>query len=257
MNATQKIEFIVNWLRDYANDANRNFVIGVSGGVDSAVVSTLCAMSGVDTHVVSLPILQSPDQHNLSLSHCKWLESKYNNITHHTIDLTYAFTVLKANLSKYDSDLGWANTRSRLRMVTLYQIATYTKSLVVGTGNKVEDFGVGFFTKYGDGGVDLSPIADLTKTQVRELARELGVSSDIIAAPPTDGLWSDGRTDEKQLGATYEELEWAMTWQGDYDMLDRHRQNVYNTYMKFNLQNQHKMNPIPVCYLPKDDVNES
>jgi len=236
---------IVNWLTNYSNTGDFKFVIGVSGGVDSAVVSTLCAMTGIDTYVVTLPLHQKEDQLVIARSHIKSLTQKYPNVKANEHDLTDAFEALKSTLCEYDNDLGWANSRSRLRMITLYQLASYVGGLVVGTGNKVEDFGVGFFTKYGDGGVDISPIADLTKTEVRQLALELGVIEEIILAKPTDGLWDDDRNDEDQLGASYEELEWAMAYQGDGAGLNARKKIVLEILNDFNTRNKHKMIPIP------------
>lgn len=236
---------ISNWLSDYLKDSKQNsFVIGISGGIDSALTSTLCAQTGITTIVVSMPIHQSQDQLKRAQNHMAWLEEKYPNVISLEYDLTQTFETFKALFDKEDK-LALANSRSRLRMVTLYQLATTYKGLVVGTGNKVEDFGVGFYTKYGDGGVDISPIADLTKTEVRAMAKELGVNEEIILAKPTDGLWDDGRTDEDQIGASYEELEWAMEYNGEYEITERQKE-VLKTYHNFNLQNQHKMNPIPV-----------
>jgi NAD+ synthase len=238
-------EDISSWLKEYSkNNNDLCFIIGISGGIDSAVVSTLCAMTGIETHVISLPIDQKSDQLKRAKDHAKWLCDRYQNVRFHEVDLTNAFKSIKNNLSQFDTDLGWANTKSRLRMLTLYQIATYHRGLVVGTGNKIEDFGVGFFTKYGDGGVDISPIADLTKTEVRKLAKDLKILDDIIKAKPTDGLWEDDRSDEDQIGATYEELEWAMEYNGDSVLNDRQKE-VLKIYKKLNLANRHKMIEIP------------
>ncbi len=203
-------EKISNWLDEYITSNNlKSFVIGVSGGIDSAVTSTLCAMTGKPTIVLNMPIHQSELQLNRANNHLKWLKSKYPNIRVLEFDLTQLFETFKLLFTEEDN-LALANTRSRLRMVTLYQVATMNKGIVVGTGNKVEDFGVGFYTKYGDGGVDISPIADLMKSEVRELAKNMGINSEIIEAAPTDGLWGDNRTDEDKIGATYDELEWTM-----------------------------------------------
>ncbi|PCJ50983.1 MAG: NAD(+) synthase [Gammaproteobacteria bacterium] len=237
---------IINWLIDYSKTGNFKFVVGVSGGIDSAVVSTLCAMTGIDTYVVTLPLQQKPEQLDIARKHIKHLTDNFSHVTANEVDLTDAFLALKNTLSDYDNDLGWANSKSRLRMVTLYQLATYVGGIVVGTGNKVEDFGVGFFTKYGDGGVDISPIADLTKTEVRGLAKELGVIEDIILAKPTDGLWDDDRTDEEQIGASYEELEWAMAYDGEVSALEGREKEVYDIYTGFNTRNKHKMLAIPM-----------
>ena len=237
---------ITTWLKDYL-ESNRMdcFVIGVSGGVDSAVTSTLCALTGRKTIVVSLPIHQNQDQLVRAERHIEWLKSQYPNVQSVSVDLTACFQVFSSCFSEA-SEMSLANSRSRLRMTALYQIASTNKGLVVGTGNKVEDFGVGFYTKYGDGGVDLSPIADLMKSEVWSLAQDLGVSQEIVDAPPTDGLWSDDRTDEDQIGATYTELEWAMNFSGDDSHLDRRQKEVLYRYRLLNAQNQHKMNPIPI-----------
>ena len=235
---------IIEWIKDYSkNNNNLKLVVGVSGGVDSALVSTLCAMTGIETHVVSMPIHQKEEQLTLARTHIEWLKNTFENVYSHEHDLTESFENYKSNLISYDDKLGWANTRSRFRMVTLYLIANFVKGIVVGTGNKIEDFGVGFFTKYGDGGVDISPIADLTKTEVREMAKKLGVSESIVSAKPTDGLWEDDRTDEDQIGASYEELEWAMEYLQD---LDDRKKKVLEIYKKFHEQNEHKMKSIPV-----------
>ena len=233
---------IVRWLKDYYWDNNlKTFVVGVSGGIDSAVVSTLCARTGLPTHAVGMPILQKPEQETLSDMHLEWLSKRYRNVTTHKFDLTNLFQVFKYTMEGFDdSDLALANSRSRLRMVTLYQIATSTGGIVVGTGNKVEDYGVGFYTKYGDGGVDIAPIADLYKTEVWELGEYLEVDQRIVDAEPTDGLWSDSRTDESQLGASYAELEEAMETGTGPGV------EVLN---KFYTQNKHKMEPIPTFKL--------
>jgi NAD+ synthase len=252
MNNTQRIEKITKWIADYANRANfGTLVVGVSGGVDSAVVSTLCARTKLPTIALSLPIKQSQQTHNLSQKHCTWLVEKFSNVRTETIDLTETFVQFEKTLSLHNNELGLANSRSRLRMMTLYQVAQSARGLVVGTGNKVEDFGVGFFTKYGDGGVDISPIGDCLKTEVWNMAIELGVLEEIIAAPPTDGLWDDGRTDQDQLGMTYPELEKAMAnAQADPSTkLTEIEATQLNTYLKIRSQNLHKMNPIPVCQM--------
>jgi NAD+ synthase len=245
---------IIDWLRNYSiNNNDLCFIVGVSGGIDSSVVSTLCAKTGIETHVVSLPILQNQEQLKLAQKHIDWLKFNYKNVVNHEEDLTDVFLKFKEKLSFYDNNLAWANMKSRMRMVALYQLSTFYKGLVVGTGNKIEDFGVGFFTKYGDGGVDISPIADLTKTDVRNLAKELGVIDDIILSKPTDGLWEDDRTDEDQLGASYEELEWAMniidklrlSKKLKNDLSDRDYE-VLKIYEKFNSKNKHKMIKIPI-----------
>jgi len=223
--------------------------VGISGGVDSALVSTLCAESGIPTILVSMPIHQQQNELNRANNHISWLEKKYSNVSKIEIDLTNLYDNFES-LFKKVNELALANSRARLRMTTLYQIAQTNRGLVVGTGNKVEDFGVGFFTKYGDGGVDISPIADLMKSEVREMARELGVSSQILDAQPTDGLWGDSRTDEDQIGATYDELEWAMKVTkkefSDYSSWSNRKKEVWGIYNRFNDINKHKMRPIPV-----------
>jgi NAD+ synthase len=244
---------IVKWLSNYAVNANRKaWVVGVSGGVDSALVSTLCAMTGLPTHCVVLPCETKKDQSDRGLQHIFWLmSSNYTNVKYHKIDLTDTFQTFKNEVfGDYDNALAYANTKSRLRMIALYQIATCVGGLVVGTGNKVEDFGVGFFTKYGDGGVDISPIADLLKSEVRQMCRELGVLPELSEAVPTDGLWDDTRTDENQLGATYDELEWAMGWrhhtvsESSYIITPR-QYEVLAVYDKWHNAGLHKLAPIP------------
>ena len=252
-------EQIQSWLKEYITDSKqKGFVIGVSGGIDSAVVSTLCAETGLPTIVVSLPIKEKVG-HNLSLEHIKNLCDKYSNVKSVEVDLTNTFESFYNSVT-HDSDvdnLSMANVRSRLRMITLYHVAQSNGMLVVGTGNKVEDFGIGFYTKYGDGGVDISPIADLMKSEVYELGKYLGVTENILKARPTDGLWTDGRTDEDQIGATYDELEWAMKYLEtgilDYATcpdIDRQRE-VLKIYTSRHNANKHKMNPIPVYKIDK------
>ena len=213
MNSDKKITYISNWIKDYAISLPFNppsLIIGVSGGIDSAVTSALCAKTGFKTIAVSMPIKQNPSQHDLSLRHLKWLKDKFTNVEIMTIELDEVFKSFELTMTNFNNKLAFANSRSRLRMVTLYQIAQANKGIVVGTGNKVEDFGVGFYTKYGDGGVDISPIADCTKTDVWNMGKSLGVINEIIEAAPTDGLWDDSRNDESQLGLTYEQIEEAM-----------------------------------------------
>ena len=244
MNVSEKVNFISNWIKDYVNNMPikaESLVIGISGGIDSSVSSTLSAMTGLKTIVLSMPIKQKSHQHDLSLKHQDWLIKNFKNVEAHTINLDELFLAFKSSLSKFDSEHGMANSRARLRMTTLYQVAAANKGIVVGTGNKVEDFGVGFYTKYGDGGVDISPIADCNKTVVWELGKELGILKEIIEAAPTDGLWDDGRTDEGQLGLKYKELEEAMN---NPNSANRAK---YETIRK---QNLHKMEPIPVCKIP-------
>tara|TARA_R110000824_G_C15180926_1_gene673757 strand:- start:59 stop:799 length:741 start_codon:yes stop_codon:yes gene_type:complete len=237
---------ISGWLGSYLTANNLDeFIIGVSGGIDSALVSTLCALTDKPTIVVSMPIHQGLDQLQRAHNHINWLKENFNNVSSYEYDLTSAFETFKSLFST-DNLLALANSRSRLRMATLYQVATMTRGMVVGTGNKVEDFGVGFYTKYGDGGVDISPIADLTKTEVRQLAKQVGITEEIIKAPPTDGLWGDDRTDEDQIGASYEELEWAMEYKGDSSILTGREKDVFSIYKEFNIKNQHKMLPIPI-----------
>ena len=246
MNSKDKIIHITNWIKDYAKSINKNpstLVIGVSGGVDSALTSTLCAQTGLKTIAVSMPIKQNSSQHDLSLRHLEFLEQNYPNVEAKIIELDNVFKTFQNTMQNFDSELAFANSRSRLRMVTLYQIAQSNNGIVVGTGNKVEDFGVGFYTKYGDGGVDISPIADCTKTEVWELAEEIGVIKDIISAAPTDGLWDDSRNDESQLGLSYKQLEEAM---------ENKSSEHYSRYEEIRKPNLHKMMPIPVCEIPKE-----
>lgn len=251
-------EHIVSWLKNYALHAQANgFVVGVSGGVDSAVVSTLCAQTGLDVLCLDMPIRQKPDQQQRALAHINWLQSQYANVRAQTVDLTPTFEQFEQTVSgclkASHQDLAMANTRSRLRMVALYYFGQTNGLLVAGTGNKVEDFGVGFFTKYGDGGVDISPIADLLKTQVYELAEYLNILPDIRHAVPTDGLWDNERTDEAQMGASYPELEWAMAQveQGKTcDEFSGRQQEVLAIFQRLNRGAQHKIQPIPVCKIP-------
>jgi len=245
MNKQQQI---INWLIDYSNTSDiKAFVIGISGGIDSALTSTLCAQTGIKTIVVSMPIHQAPNQLQRAHDHINWLKQNFTNVTSLEKDLTNIYDSFEILFQDDYNELALANSRARIRMTTLYQIAQSNNALVVGTGNKVEDFGVGFFTKYGDGGVDISPIADLMKSEVRELAKELNINKDILVAPPTDGLWGDDRTDEDQIGASYDELEWAMNYKGDIkDLLGKQKQ-IYYIFNKFNTQNKHKMQSIPVC----------
>ncbi len=266
----QVVDHLVAWLKSYAEEnRQQGFVVGVSGGVDSALTSTLCAMTGLPTLLLELPIHQPKQQVSRAQEHMSQLQSRFSNASGKRVDLTQAFDDLVSDWEKSDNQhimhLTLANTRSRLRMTTLYYHAGTRSSLVAGTGNKVEDFGVGFYTKYGDGGVDISPIADLTKTEVFQLAKFVGVPESILKAPPTDGLWEDDRSDEDQMGATYPELEWAMDWlslhgirqnnkwiwDSAYEALTNPRQQeVLRIYMRMNNANQHKMNPIPVCIIP-------
>ena len=244
MSPSEKIKYISNWIKSYVDqmpNKAQSLVIGISGGIDSSVSSTLSAMTGLKTIVLSMPIKQKENQHDLSLKHQNWLVEKFKNVEAHTIELDKLFETFSSTLNKFNNEHGFANSRARLRMATLYQVAAANKGIVVGTGNKVEDFGVGFYTKYGDGGVDISPIADCNKTEVWELGKELGILKEIIDAPPTDGLWDDGRTDEGQLGFKYEDLEDAMI-----NPDSPHKAE----YEKIRKQNLHKMEPIPVCKIP-------
>ncbi|MCO5724752.1 NAD(+) synthase [Robiginitalea marina] len=259
MHSEEVIDHIVDWLRDYATNAGmKGFVVGVSGGIDSALTSTLCALTGMEVLCLEMPIHQSKSQVTRAANHIFWLKERYGNVRSEWIDLTPVFDSLLEVFPpvKHEEDrlMSLANTRARLRMTSLYYFAALQKLLVAGTGNKVEDFGVGFFTKYGDGGVDLSPIADLLKTEVYQLASSLGINRDILEAPPTDGLWGDDRTDEDQIGASYPELEWAMAMdeQGKTgaEFTGRQRE-VFRIYKRFNTVNRHKMQPIPVCSIPE------
>ena len=252
------INHIVNWLRSYAESANmQGFVVGVSGGIDSALTSTLCAKTGLAVLCLEMNIHQEKEQVSRAHKHIKWLKNQFPNVTHHSLDLSPIFDAFTSSMPATSDQeaamLSLANTRARFRMSTLYYFAALHRYLVAGTGNKVEDFGVGFYTKYGDGGVDLSPIADLMKSEVYALAKNLGVNQDIQQAAPTDGLWGDLRNDEDQLGATYDELEWAMQQHtGSAEGLDARQKEVMDIYMNFHRQNKHKMEPIPVCSIPSE-----
>ena len=261
-------DYISNWLKNYAVERNiKGFVLGVSGGIDSAVSSTLCAKTGLKTIVLTMPIYQKSAEVGRAEKHIDFLKKNFANVSSADIDLTNSFDELKNSLQPHlevaDEErqfLTLANTRSRLRMATLYAISGVNRLLVCGTGNKVEDFGVGFYTKYGDGGVDISAIADLMKSEVYALGKELGVIEEILTARPTDGLWDDGRTDEDQIGATYDELEWAMTWlekndpnEENLSILNSQEQKVMKIYLRFHRANKHKMEEIPVCQIPRGD----
>ncbi|MAV60336.1 MAG: NAD(+) synthase [Marine Group II euryarchaeote MED-G38] len=241
---------ISNWIFDYAEKNNiSTLVVGVSGGIDSAVTSTLCAKTGLNTIVINMPIYQTASQLNLSNLHIEWLKEKWNNVEGHIIDLSEVYDLFTTKLDNIGtSELSLANSRARLRMTTLYSLAGSNNGIVVGTGNKVEDFGVGFYTKYGDGGVDISPIADLYKSEVYFLAESLQIIQPIQDAAPNDGLWHDSRTDEDQIGATYEELEWAMeeVKNGFNSKYSTRQKEVMDIYLKMNKNNQHKMVPIPI-----------
>ena len=246
MQTSERINYIKSWISDYCKSIPKepdSLVIGISGGIDSSVTSTICALTGKKTIVLSMPIKQIKEQQDLSLKHQEWLKNKYNNVESHLIILDNLFKTFKNSVSEFDSEHGLANSRARLRMTTLYQVAASNNGIVVGTGNKVEDFGVGFYTKYGDGGVDISPIADCNKSQVWEMGKNLGILKEIIEAQPTDGLWDDGRTDVSQLGMSYQELEEAMK--------DSSNKN-HKKYLEIRKRNLHKMNSIPVCKM-KDD----
>ena len=246
MNNPKLIKHIVNWLNSYSKNSKTNgFVIGVSGGIDSAVTSTLCAKTGLPTLCLEMPIHQSIKELERSKKHIQWLKSNYSNVESKYLDLAKSFDEIKTSISissKKNNELALANSRSRLRMLTLYYFASVNNFLVAGTGNKVEDFGVGFYTKYGDGGVDISPIADCNKSEIWEIGKELNILKEIIDAPPTDGLWDDGRTDEGQLGMSYKDIEIAMN-----DPKSPNREK----YEKIRLTNLHKMEPIPVCIIPR------
>ena len=241
MEVNKRAKIITDWINNYCDSASykpKALIVGISGGIDSSVVSTLCANTGRKTIVLTMPIKQIKSQHDLSLLHAKWLKNKFKNVEHHLLEMDKVFNSFSEVLNNFNNEHGYANSRARLRMATLYQVAAANSGIVVGTGNKVEDFGVGFYTKYGDGGVDISPIADCTKTQVWELGRHLEISEEIINTPPTDGLWNDGRNDVQQLGMSYEELEKAMKNKNDPN---------YKKYLEIREKNLHKMKPIPVC----------
>ena len=260
MKTDKVIEHIVSWLKDYADKANiKGFVVGVSGGIDSGLTSTLCAKTGLQTICVEMPIHQAPSQVNRAQEHIAQLKERFSNVSDLRVDLTPVFESMKEQMPEVESspllDLSLANTRARLRMSTLYYFAGLNKYLVAGTGNKVEDFGVGFYTKYGDGGVDLSPIADLMKSEVYLLAKALNVPESIQKAAPTDGLFGDSRSDEDQIGASYDELEWAMNEVSKGSKLGDftgRKQEVFKIYVRLNTVNRHKMNPIPVCKIPSE-----
>ena len=246
MQASERINYIKKWILDYCKSMPKEaetLVVGISGGIDSSVTSTICALTKKKTIVLSMPINQIQEQQDLSIKHQNWLKSKFNNVESHLIALDNVFKSFKVSLNDFNNEHGLANSRARLRMATLYQVAASNNGIVVGTGNKVEDFGVGFYTKYGDGGVDISPIADCTKSQVWEMGKNLGILKEIVEAQPTDGLWDDGRTDVNQLGMSYQELEDAMT--------DSSNKN-HKKYLEIRKRNLHKINSIPVCKM-KDD----
>ncbi|MDC0216989.1 NAD(+) synthase [Pelagibacteraceae bacterium] len=246
MNSLKKIDYISDWIKEYATSLSFqpvSLVIGVSGGIDSAVTSALCAKTGFKTIAISMPIKQNLNQHDLSLKHLDWLKSNFDNVETKIIELDKVFESFENTMQDFNNSLAFANSRSRLRMVTLYQIAQANRGIVVGTGNKVEDFGVGFYTKYGDGGVDISPIADCKKTDVWNIGKSLGIIEEIIEAAPTDGLWDDSRNDESQLGLSYEQLE---------DAMENPSSKHFKKYQEIRGPNLHKMKQIPVCIFPKD-----
>ncbi|MFM8244783.1 MAG: NAD(+) synthase [Candidatus Fonsibacter sp.] len=241
MQPKERVDYIKTWIVSYCNLMEKKpscLVVGVSGGIDSAVVSTISALTGFRVKALSMPIRQLKFQDDLSRKHIKWLLKKFSNVDEVILNLDETFNSFEKTLDNFKSEHAFANSRARLRMTTLYQVAGSCDGIVVGTGNKVEDFGVGFYTKYGDGGVDISPIADCTKTDVWDMGKYLGIAEEIIKAEPTDGLWVDGRTDEKQLGMSYQELEKAMR-----DPKDKN----YKKYLEIRKKNLHKINPIPVC----------
>lgn len=260
MNAEKVVNYIVSWLKDYAEKSQVNgFVIGISGGIDSAVTSTLCAKTGFPVLCLEMPIHQAENQITRAYEHIEWLQKNFKEVTLKHINLTPVFDSLIAAFPQAEDEeqllMSLANTRARLRMTTLYYFAALNGYLVAGTGNKVEDFGVGFFTKYGDGGVDISPIADLMKSEVYKIAHYLGIHENIIKAAPTDGLWGDDKTDEDQIGASYDELEWAMKQveigkkMTDFEGREK---EVFAIYLQRNRANKHKMIPIPICEIPKN-----
>lgn len=255
MNTAKIAEHIKVWLDDYITSTRLSgFIIGISGGIDSALTSTLCAMTGKKVVLLSMPIRQTKAEYSRAMNHIEDLKQKFPNVVSYDIDLTSTFTDFETKMpfDLQENHLAMANSRARLRMTTLYALGQAHGCLVAGTGNKVEDFGVGFYTKYGDGGVDVSPIADLTKSQVWAIAKEVGVLQEIIDAKPTDGLWEDGRSDEDQIGASYPELEWAMDFVGDEEVLSQRELEVLKIFRKLNTSNRHKMEPIPVCLIPNE-----
>ncbi len=246
MKTSERIKYIKDWIVKYYKSMSReadSLVVGVSGGIDSSVTSALCALTGKKTIVIAMPINQIKEQHDLSLKHQDWLKNKFKNVESRLIILDSVFKSFEVSLNEFNDQHGLANSRARLRMTTLYQVAASNNGIVVGTGNKIEDFGVGFYTKYGDGGVDISPIADCTKSQIWEMGKDLGILKEIIEAQPTDGLWDDGRTDANQLEMSYKELEDAMK--------DSSNKN-HKKYLEIRKRNLHKINPIPICKI-KDD----
>lgn len=254
MKTAESITYIANWLKDYSDNSNtKGFVVGISGGIDSAVTSTLCALTGKEVLCLLMPIHQHQLEFDRSKEHTDWLTSTFHNVDVCTANLSDTFDCISKQIPReLQSDLTMANARARLRMTSLYTYAGAKSLLVAGTGNKVEDFGVGFFTKYGDGGVDLSPIADLMKSEVFAIAKEMGIINSIQNAAPTDGLWADGRSDEDQLGATYNELEWAMKAyaQDTENTYTDRKKEVFDIFSRLHKANRHKMDAIPVCKIP-------
>ena len=245
MDITKLPKYISDWILNYRNSMPKkadSLVVGISGGIDSSVTSTLSAMTGLKTIILSMPINQIKSQHDLSLKHLDWLKSKFDNVEGHMINLDLVFNSFKNTLSKFNNEHGLANSKARLRMTTLYQVAAANNGIVVGTGNKIEDFGVGFYTKYGDGGVDILPIADCTKTQIWEMGKHLNILNEIIKADPTDGLWEDGRPDIQQLGMSYQDLEKA---------IEKENSSNRSKYLEIRKLNLHKMEAIPICKIPK------
>jgi len=254
MKEKEVIQYITNWISDYSEKSNTNgFVVGISGGIDSALTSTLSALSGKPTLCIEMPIYQNKQEVERGRNHIKWLQENFKNVNSTELDLSNVLQSFKSKIPssyKENNELSLVNVRARLRMTTLYYFAQINNYLVLGTGNKVEDFGVGFFTKYGDGGVDISPIADLLKTEVYLLSSHLGINKEIIEAAPTDGLWGDEKTDEDQLGASYTELEWAMNFNGNIKHLTERQKIVLEIYTTMHNKNQHKMIEIPICKIP-------
>ena len=258
MKTSKTIDYIVSWIKNYkeVNGVN-GFVVGVSGGIDSALTSTLCAMTGINTLCLNMPIRQKEEQYNRANNHINWLKNKFKNVNSIDIDLTKVFNEFKSTVENNSSEnnLARANSRSRIRMTTLYYYSGINNSIVVGTGNKVEDFGIGFYTKYGDGGVDISPIADLMKSEVFKISKALQINDEIIDAKPTDGLWDDDRSDEDQIGATYNDLELIMNILEngvDPDEIAEELKGKYDIYIKHHMANKHKMIGIPICKIPKE-----
>ena len=253
MNTKGVVSHIENWIKEYhISSLTDGFVIGISGGIDSAVTSTLIAKTGIPLLCIEMPIHQNLEQNSISSKHISWLKSHFPNVSSLKTNLSDLFETFKNTHTNKNqrTELALANTRARLRMTSLYYYGQINNYLVAGTGNKIEDFGIGFFTKYGDGGVDISPIADLKKSEVYLIGRELSVNNDIILAAPTDGLWGDNKTDEDQIGATYPELEWAMGFSGNEKKLDKRELEVLKIFINLNKRNKHKMTPIPICKIP-------